>query len=158
MSLSVQLRPVQPDDEEQLAQIYASTRQQELAVTGWPQAQIDAFLRQQFTAQQRHYSTYYPDARHDLLLLEQAVIGRLYVERTSQRLHVIDISLLPDWRGRGIGGQLLAQLLAEADSRAQVTSIHVERHNPALRLYQRLGFQLCEDKGIYLMLERQPRG
>jgi imidazolonepropionase-like amidohydrolase len=51
---------------------------------------------------------------------------------------------------------LIARLLAEATAAGLPVTIHVERENPALRLYARLGFRLAEDKGVYLFLERPP--
>ena len=51
---------------------------------------------------------------------------------------------------------MLGRLIAEAERRRTRLTIHVERQNPALRLYERLGFRLAEDKGVYLFLERLP--
>jgi ribosomal protein S18 acetylase RimI-like enzyme len=59
---------------------------------------------------------------------------------------------MPEHRGRGIETALLRGLLAEADAAGKSVSIQVERVNPALRLYQRLGFAVAEDKGVYLFL------
>ena len=61
-------------------------------------------------------------------------------------------------RGQGIGGNILGDLLKEADSRGAEVSIHVEKNNPAMRLYARLGFVPIEDKGVYLLLERKLNG
>jgi ribosomal protein S18 acetylase RimI-like enzyme len=61
-------------------------------------------------------------------------------------------------RGQGIGGALLGELLEEADARGLKARVHVERSNPALRLYTRLGFRLQSEAGIYLLLERPPSG
>jgi len=68
----------------------------------------------------------------------------------------MDIAFLPEFRGRGLGTRLLRALFAEADASRREVSIHVERLNPALELYRRLGFELREDKGVYLMLARPP--
>ena len=152
--LTISLKPVTAADLDFVRGLYASTRQHELAGTGWPQAQIDAFLGQQFQAQQQHYSRFYPEASHELIVFEDQPIGRLYLDQDPAMLRIVDIALLPDWCGRGIGSQLLRQLVQQASRSGQVVRIHVERHNPALRLYQRLGFILVEDKGVYLMLQR----
>ena len=81
-------------------------------------------------------------------------VGRLYVDRWPREVRIVDISLLPEHRGRGLGGALLAAVFAEADAAGKPVSIHVERFNPALRLYTRLGFAFREDKGVYLLLQR----
>jgi ribosomal protein S18 acetylase RimI-like enzyme len=78
------------------------------------------------------------------------------VHRGESEIRIVDIALLPDYRGNGIGTALLRDLFSEADAAGKTVTIHVERFNPALRLYERLGFALAEDKGVYLFLERPP--
>jgi ribosomal protein S18 acetylase RimI-like enzyme len=82
--------------------------------------------------------------------------GRLYVHRGDREIRIVDIALVPEHRGSGVGTSLLRDLLAEADAGGKSVTIHVERMNPALRLYERLGFSVAEDKGVYLFLERPP--
>ena len=137
-----------------LLHLYASTREEELAVVDWPPGQKEAFLRQQFEAQHAWYREQYPGASFDVVALDGEPVGRLYVARWERELRIVDVSLLPAWRNQGIGRRLLAALFAEADGAGKAVSIHVERFNPALRLYARLGFTLREDKGVYLLLER----
>lgn len=153
----VALRPVEPGDEELLFRIYASTRADELAVVPWNDAQKEAFLRAQFEAQDRWYREHYASARFDVVLIDGEPGGRLYVHRGDAEIRIVDIALLPERRGSGAGTALLRDLLAEADAAGKRVSIHVERLNPALRLYERLVFSVAEDKGVYLLLEREPR-
>ncbi|GGI20997.1 GNAT family N-acetyltransferase [Bradyrhizobium guangdongense] len=140
-----------------LARVYASTRTEELAPVPWSQAVKDAFLSQQFQAQHVHYQQHYPDA--DWLIIEHGGtdIGRLYVERWPSQYRIIDIALLPEHRGKGLGQALLRDLLDDAARARKDVSIHVEKFNPAMRLYRRLGFVIEEDKGVYdLMRWRAP--
>jgi ribosomal protein S18 acetylase RimI-like enzyme len=134
--------------------VYASTRAEELAVVPWDDAQKDAFLRQQFDAQDAWWRENYAEATFDVILVEGEPAGRLYVHRGPSEIRIVDIALLPEHRGNGVGTRLLDDLLAEGDEGAKSVTIHVERMNPALRLYERLGFTLAEDKGVYLFLER----
>jgi len=80
-------------------------------------------------------------------------VGRLYVSRWSDEIRIVDIALLPDSCNRGIGTTLLRQLQAEAHASGKPLRIHVERFNPALRLYERLGFREIADRGVYLFME-----
>ena len=64
----------------------------------------------------------------------------------------MDIALLPDYRNRGIGSGLLRDLLEEAAVTGKRLTIHVERYNPALRLYRRMGFEPVGETGVYLLL------
>jgi len=147
------LRPVAPGDEELLYRIYASTRTEELAPVPWTAAQKEAFLRMQFGAQSRDYAANYPNAAFMVILLDGAPAGRLYVDRRQDELLIVDIALLPEHRGGGVGGAILRDLLAEAAAAGKPARIHVEHMNPALRLYERLGFRRTADQGIYLLME-----
>lgn len=152
------LRPSTPDDRESLLAIYASTRAAELALTDWSDAQRRTFVEMQFDAQSRHYAQQRPQAICLLVLLDAGrVVGRLWVDRGAASLHVLDISLLPEARGRGLGSLLLRELIAEAQRRGTALTISVEVNNPALRLYQRLGFEAQgEVQGIYQRMAWRP--
>jgi len=147
-------RPMVEEDLPFIEALYASTRAEEVALTGWPQDQQRAFLAQQHRAQHHHYQTYYAEA--EWLVVERAgePIGRLYLGQWDDRHHIIDISLIPAARGLGIGGAILADVIAAAQAQGKSVSIHVEVNNPARRLYERLGFEVVEDKGIYLRMDR----
>jgi ribosomal protein S18 acetylase RimI-like enzyme len=136
--------------------VYASTRAEELAVVPWDDAQKAAFLRTQFDAQDAWYRENYAQASFDVILVDGEPAGRLYLHRGASEIRIVDIALLPEHRGGGIGTSLLRDLCAEAEALGKSLTIHVERENPALRLYERLGFAVAEDKGVYLFLERLP--
>ena len=123
----------------------------------WDDAQKDAFLRSQFDAQDAWYRENYIGATLDVVVIDGGPAGRLYVHRGPSEIRIVDIALLPEHRGGGVGTSLLRDLIAEADEAGKSVTIHVERLNPALRLYERLGFSLAEDKGVYLFLERPAR-
>jgi ribosomal protein S18 acetylase RimI-like enzyme len=122
----------------------------------WDDTQKAVFLRQQFDAQDAWWQENYAAASFDVIVVDGEPAGRLYVHRGRSEIRIVDIALLPEHRGNGIGTRLLEDLLAEGDAEAKSVTIHVERMNPALRLYERLGFELAEDKGVYLFLERPP--
>lgn len=143
-------------DAEFLFEVYASTRAEELGGVDWDEAQKDAFLRQQFGAQHAWYTTQYDSASFHVVVVDGHPAGRLYVARWAEEMRIMDIALLPQHRGHGVGRALLDDLIAEAAAAAKPLTIHVERFNPALRLYLRLGFTVAEDKGVYLLLARPP--
>lgn len=153
---SISLRAVEVADNDFLCAVYASTRADELAATDWTDAQKAAFCQMQFTAQDAHYRRHYPTAEFSVIECDGTLAGRLYVDRWSKEIRIMDIALLPAQRGRGIGTILLRALMDEAKAAEKVLSIHVERMNPALRLYDRLGFNMAEDKGVYLLMEWTP--
>jgi len=136
--------------------LYASTRDEEMKLVPWPDFQKHAFLRMQFDLQSTHYHHHYPGASYQIILSEGRPIGRLYIHRADNQILLIDIALLPQHRRTGIGSHLLGELLAEARATQKIVAIHVERNNPALRLYTRLGFRIIEDKGVYYYMEWSP--
>ena len=149
----VSLRPVAPEDDEFLFAVYASSRAEELAQTDWDEAQRLAVLRMQFDAQDRYYHEQYPNGAYDVILVEGEPAGRLYVNRGPDEFRIIDIAMLPAYRNRRIGTHLIGALQTEAALSRKPLRIHVERFNPALRLYELLGFQPIADRGVYLFLE-----
>src|SRR3954471_6009021 len=155
----VSLRPIAPEDTAFLARIYASSRADELAVTGWSEQLKADFCRRQFDAQSAYYAANYPDASFQIIERDGWPVGRLYVARWENEIRIVDITLLPEFRGSGIGTKLLRRLQEEARAAGKTLTIHVERFNRALTLYQRLGFREIEDKGVYLLMEwkEEPR-
>lgn len=156
--LGISCRPMTDDDLPFVAELYASTRHEELAASGWPQEMIASFLASQHQAQHHHYRLHFPDAQW--LILEQAgkPVGRLYLRQVEAGLHIIDISLVPVIRNRGIGSAILRDILGHAHRRGEAVSIHVEKFNPARRLYARLGFEEIEDRGAHDLLVAKPAG
>ncbi len=144
------------DDLPFVATLYASTRREELAATGWPQEMQDAFLRQQHEAQHAFYRATYDGAQWLIIERNGGAVGRLYRVVWPREIRVIDISLVPEARGAGIGGAILAAIQDEARGLGKAVSIHVEKNNRARQLYLRLGFAVIEDKGVYDLMEWRP--
>jgi GNAT superfamily N-acetyltransferase len=154
---TVTLRPIREEDLEFLLRLYATTRADEMAmVTDWSDEQKEWFIRMQFQAQHAWYQEHYGDAQFDLVLLDGAPVGRLYVHRRASEIRLVDISLIPELRGKGVGSALLRELMAEAEAAGKPLTIHVEKYNPAMRLYLRLGFKPIEDRGPYDLMEWKP--
>jgi ribosomal protein S18 acetylase RimI-like enzyme len=149
-------RPVNDADMPFLARVFASTRAQELAATPMTEAQKAVLLDWQFRAQHAHFQKHYPQA--DLLVVMGGGddIGRLYIERRPTEHSIIDIALLPESRGQGAGEMLLRDLMDEAGAAGKDVSTYVEKNNPAMRLYQRLGFKAEEDNGVYDLMRWTP--
>jgi len=153
MDPTITRRPITKRDEEFLYRIYASTRQEELAQVPWDEAQKTIFLKMQFDAQHRYYLENYPRAKFQIILREGIPIGRLYVDRRKKEIRIVDIALLPEYRRQGIGSALLEEIMEEGRRLKLPVTIHVEKFNPAMRLYDRMGFQKIEDKGVYHLME-----
>lgn len=156
MEQHLSLRPITPDDLGLLARIYASTREDELALTDWNDEQKAAFLAQQFSAQHQYYQEHYHDTSFDIIELDGEPIGRLYLARWLEERRIVDIALLPPYRNQGIGATLLQTIMAEARQASLPVRIHVEMFNPALTFYNRLGFRKIGERGVYYLMEWSP--
>ena len=153
----ISYRPFTPDDLPFVAELYASTRRWEVALAGWSRDMQDAFLAQQHEGQHRHYMLHYPGAEWLIVERGGAAIGRLYLHEGARDLRIVDISLVAECRGLGFGGAILRDVLDDTRGRGKSVSIHVEKNNPARRLYERLGFETSEDRGVYDLMVAAPQ-
>lgn len=153
----VALRPVAPSDDAFLRQVYAGTREDELLLTGWDDATKGAFLHMQFEAQRRSYLEQFPRAQYDVILRGHQPAGRLIVNRALDQMTIVDIAVVPEHRGAGIGTIVLSRLIDEACDEGLPVQIYVEHANRAIRLYDRLGFRVIDDVGFYFRMERPAR-
>lgn len=152
-NISITLREASDEDEGFLRAVYASTRAQELAMVPWNDEQKEAFLKMQFDAQHSYYHAQFPEASYQVILQEGKPVGRMYVLRQEKEIRILDVTLLAQHRGAGIGTALIRELIDEADRAGQALNIWVEEYNPSRSLFARLGFLKVHDEGINYLLE-----
>jgi ribosomal protein S18 acetylase RimI-like enzyme len=156
---AITLEPAAGCDQEFFFRTFASTRAAEVALTGWSAEQQESFLHMQFEAQRRGYLLQTPDAQYWVIRRNGTSVGRLIVDRTNNDIQLIDIGLLPEFRGYGIGSILMAALIQEATQERKPIRLFVERFSPALRWYEGMGFNVIGEGQIYLeMVWQPPRG
>jgi len=149
---TISQRSAEPGDEAFLFELYRNTRAEEMAAWGWPAAQQQMFLELQFRARNLSYSAY-PNTEHSIILDAGQPIGRLLISWMDSELRLVDIALLDNARGAGVGAKLISELFAKASSESKPLRLHVEKSNRALQLYQRLGFRVIEDTGTQFFME-----
>lgn len=155
--MTISLRPFQPDDEDFLYKLYASTRADELAAWGWNPIQQEVFLKMQFNAQRRAYDFQYAEAEHSIILFDEERAGRLFVARTESEIHLVDISLLPERRNAGAGASLIKDLQTQAARSGLILRLQVLKTNEAARrLYRRLNFRETGESDVYMTMEWLP--
>ncbi|HSR70081.1 MAG TPA: GNAT family N-acetyltransferase [Acidobacteriota bacterium] len=157
LSEVLSFRPIEEADLDFLRRLYSTTRDYEMDQVDWSPEQKRTFLNQQFQAQHKHYMEHFPEAEFSLVLVDGRRAGRLYIDRRRKEIRLVDIALMPGFRNRGLGKRLMDKVLDEGRRNDLPVRIHVEKFNPAMRLYRRLGFTHIEDQGVYFLMEWQPR-
>lgn len=152
--LAVRLRPASDEDEPFLQTVYGDSRAEELMRVPWSVEQREAFVQMQFKAQQSHYREFFPNATHDIILVNERPAGRLYVDRRDDEIRILDISMLIAFRGQGVGSGLIKALVEEAEAEGKSINVYVENYNPSKLLFERMGFRQIADDGMNLLLER----
>jgi ribosomal protein S18 acetylase RimI-like enzyme len=154
--MRITLRPVRESDDPFLFELYAGTRASEMALVPWTDAQKQAFLQMQFTAQKNSYAKEYPEAKHAVICREEEPVGRLYLARCPDCFHILDITIAEQCRSKGIGSLVLKGILQEAIQAGKTTTIYVENFNPSMRLFERMGFRIASVRDFTVLLERRP--
>lgn len=114
------------------------------------------FVEQQFAAQDRHYRTSYPDSTHDVVLVDGLPIGQLRVHRDETQMRLIDVSLVPSARGRGVGSRLVRELQEEAKATGRQVALQAWAQGRARGLYGRLGFIEAACSGAHVAMTWVP--
>lgn len=153
---AVTLRPATPADYFFMRQLYGSTREEEMKHFPFDEFQKKEFLDQQFAAQYQHYQLHYPTCERNIIELDGKPIGRLWIDEWRDQIRLVDITLAPEARGSGVGTMLLHEVLARGRNAGKPVTIHVEAYNPALRLYERLGFVKVDTNGVYYLMKWTP--
>lgn len=148
-NLDIQCRLVEEDDKPFLSELYGTTRAAELAQVPWTDEQKQEFIDMQFNAQYTFYNEQFTEAEFGILSKNTVDIGRLYMDQRDDDLRIIDIALMPNYQKMGIGKALLQGAQQVATELKLPITIHVEKNNPAMRLYKHLGFEMVEDQGVY---------
>lgn len=152
----VALRVERPDDERLLFDIYASTREEELALTNWDEPMRRAFLNQQFNAMRQGYRCMFPAGEFAIIELDGKPVGRIVIDRSATEVRVVDIALLPAYRNRGVGTYLMRRVCAQAAQGGKPVRLCVLKNNRAFRWYERLGFAKIGEVSFYDELEWRP--
>jgi ribosomal protein S18 acetylase RimI-like enzyme len=154
--MKITFRTAGESDRQLLFELYASTREAELALVPWTEPQKLAFVQMQFAAQAHSYAETHPHAVHEIIVCDGRDCGRLYLSRLPESFHILDITIAPASRSAGIGTRVLAEIVDEADRVGKPVSIYVEETNPSVRFFRRFGFEVARQDGFQLFLNRLP--
>ncbi len=153
---TLHLRAVDEADSEFLEELYFSRRADLQQIPGDAQ-----FVRQLIKMQQQMQAVgirnNFPVARHLLLEDGSVRIGRLVVDIGASDVRLVDIALLPEVQGRGIGRKVLQAMLEDALSQGLSMSLAVEKNNVRARaLYLSAGFHVHSEDSMFEQLHWHP--
>lgn len=151
--MKIEFKEITGNDLPFLKKVYRSTREEEMMLTEWDEQQKSAFIDQQFSAQHAYYQEVYHDATFEIIVIDGQNAGRIYLWESPKQLRIVDVALLPEFRGKGVGNIILDNLITKVSKEHKVLSIHVEYYNRALNLYKRKGFKVKDQTGVYYYLE-----
>jgi ribosomal protein S18 acetylase RimI-like enzyme len=152
----ISFKTISPSDQSFIEKLYRSTREKELSITNWPEDQKQRFCIMQSIAQEADYKKNYKDASYQLILYKNKAAGRLYLWETDKEIHIIDISLLPEFQGKGIGRQILTDIIQSAKEKNKIVALRVVPDNPAKKLYEKLGFNTISKEATRDYMECNP--
>lgn len=150
---TVALRPETADDLPFLRELYLSVRDGEVGFRDLLPTTRTAILEQQFEWQHAQYRAANPQGWFTIVMVDDKPGGRFYLVRLADSLRVVDISLLPEFRGHGIGTQLMLNVRAESIRTGLPIRLSVVAGNAAGGFYKHLGFQVIGRDEVRLELE-----
>jgi ribosomal protein S18 acetylase RimI-like enzyme len=165
-SPTIHCRPATADDEPFLRRLIIETLTQELAAWLWPEAIREQLLEMQYRGKRQGIAANYAAA--ELSVIELSVIeasptdaapqpvGWIVVAPSDTDLHIVEIAVLPESRGKGIGAAALRGVLEVADRRGVPVRLNVTTGNRAVRLYERLGFRRSGGSEVQDFMLREP--
>ena len=153
---ATRLRKVSAADEGFVGTLFKAVRAEQFEAANLPAALLDTLLEQQLRAQTAGYAERHPDAATLIVIHGDVPVGRLIVQMERQSWRIVDIALLPDAQGRGIGSDLIEAVAeAAASAAAREVGLSVRTSNiAARRLYARLGFTETGDDGAHVAMRR----
>jgi ribosomal protein S18 acetylase RimI-like enzyme len=151
------LQPAAPEDEEFLFAVFAAARTPDFSSIGWDRARLDALLRLQFRARERSYAAWFPDSHPAIVMAGGRGAGCVRLARSSHEYRLVNIELLPEFQGKGIGRAVVKEFLDEAARMGKPVRLRVAKSNSgSVRFHRRLGFRICGFEGVYLEMELPP--
>jgi GNAT superfamily N-acetyltransferase len=137
--------------------LFASNKAAETALMPVSAEQKETLLQIQYRSMSATYRHNFPQARFEVIELDRWPVGRLVTDVGSECVRYVDIALLPQACGIGLGSALMTAVLAEPRRLGLPARVHVLSHNFAsLRLMRRVGFTACAASPPFVELEWRP--
>ncbi|MGJ8695239.1 MAG: GNAT family N-acetyltransferase [Verrucomicrobiaceae bacterium] len=137
----VSLRPQTDGDISFIEDLVIAVREREPGFCELAAEERTRILREQSKLQLADYGRKFPQGHFLIIEASGRAIGRFYVNHASDHIRVVELSVLPDYQGHGIGQQLMKSVLAEGTRTGVPVRLSVALGNPAFTFYETLGFR-----------------
>lgn len=156
ISDSIALRDCGRDEDQLWKLIFFDSVRSHFDILNLPEEDLNRLLSGQYAAQTADYRSNYPKASNQIIVFDGADAGRVIWSTENGDLHLIDIVVLTEYRGKGIGGAVLNWFFEKSRNGQMPVRFCVEKGNRAMRLYERLGFRTVEDLNSHFQMEWRP--
>jgi ribosomal protein S18 acetylase RimI-like enzyme len=154
----VTLRPELPGDEPFLRSLIHATIAAELGASQWPEPMRGHLLGIQYTTRRQVHRANFPEAASYVVDADGADAGWALVTTLPHEIRLVEIMILQELRGKGIGTAAIRQILAIATAADKPVRLNVNVTNhAAIRLYERLGFRRIEADEVQHVMECRPK-
>lgn len=151
----ISIRPAVESDRRFVYEVFESVC--DPAICGLDEPLRSQLITMQFGGQCQDYSSKYPNAIDQIIEFDKTRIGRVYTDDSAGRIHIVDIAILPHWRGQGIGTAVLKSIFEVAQQSSKPVSLRVKKENRAVGLYKKLGFKVTGNDSLYVEMSLPPQ-
>ena len=145
-----------PEDESFVRQLVVEFVMEDLAMRDWPEPMRNHLLDIQYRIRRQNIHRDPPRTSSRIVLLDDRPAGWLVLSDSEGVIHVVDIIVQTQHRGKGVGSAVLKGVLMESERAGKTVRLAVRSDNRAVRLYQRLGFATTGSDGLQHFMERRP--
>lgn len=150
----ISLCPVEPSHENFLLKLFTECRPDLALIIDVSKKQKASIISQQFTMEQQQLIQMYPDAELNIVMFNKEPVGRLYVHHGETADRILEIGLLEQYRGRGIGGKLVTTVIENAAKIGKTVRLQVVWFNQgAYAFYEKVGFQVIENRDVFYEMQ-----
>lgn len=152
--MTVSWRPETAEDEAFLRSLIIEAVGQELGAETWPEPMRSHLLGIQYTQRRQAVRVHYPEGKSQIILVDGAAAGWIYVAALPDEIRVAEIMVSADYRGCGVGSEVIRRIVATAEACGKPVRLRVNAMNTrATRFYERLGFQRMDGDELQHVME-----
>lgn len=150
----ISLHKVELKHNDFLLKVFKESRPELDYIHGLGEEEKSAIVFQQFTIESQQLMQIYPDAELNIVMLNEEPVGRIYVYHGEKADRIIEIGLLAEYRGKGIGKKLIIEVIKNSKKAGKNVRLQVAWFNEkAYSFYKKVGFHIIENNEVFFEME-----